>query len=416
MMSVFVDLLGERGFYWASRLLPALALVSYLCAPSSRWLTKKTRHVSKRCDDKRTNVVEMENGFMELIRKKCRKTGQSYMVIGGAGFLGKRLVEILLARGETKVAAFDIVKESPFSSDVEYFSGNILDSEALATALQGIDVVIFTAALIRFMDRMEFQYKVSHDVNVNGTQTVFEACVAAGIKTVLYCSTSHVAVPMQKSPDDIYVYDETSPLVTKATSPNHYGITKALAEKIAISFDGKAGMHVGIIRPCSGIFGLNDRLILQPDVVEGEATLMIPETILDWIFVDNLCYAFFLLENAIHRGKDICGVPICVSNGEPMTIDQFHNSFSEVSKDAVGREVKIIYAPRRFLYGLAYFVDFLKYCGATNLGKLGLLTPAMIDTASISHVLKSDRAKKSLGYEPFFTVRDGMRKTCLQAK
>ena len=161
---------------------------------------------------------------------------------------------------------------------------------------------------------------------------------------------------------------------------------------------------------------MNDRHISQPNVDDGEATLMIPETILDWIFVDNLCYAFFLLEVGIHVGKDICGAPICVSNGEPMTIDQFHNSFSEVSKDSVGREVKIIYAPRRFLYGLAYFVDFLKYCGGTDLGKLGLLTPAMIDTASISHVLKSDRAKKALGYEPFFSVRDGIRKTCIQAK
>ena len=36
--------------------------------------------------------------------------GESYLVVGGCGFLGRHIVEQLLARGETEVAVFDIVQ------------------------------------------------------------------------------------------------------------------------------------------------------------------------------------------------------------------------------------------------------------------------------------------------------------------
>lgn len=40
----------------------------------------------------------------------CEPTHESYLVVGGCGFLGRHIVEALLGRGETNVAVFDIVQ------------------------------------------------------------------------------------------------------------------------------------------------------------------------------------------------------------------------------------------------------------------------------------------------------------------
>ena len=341
-------------------------------------------------------------------------------MIGGAGFLGKRIVDALVRRGEMQVAAFDIVKESPFdeADGVTYISGDITNADSVASAVRDVDVVIMTAAIIRFMDRLDHQYELSHRVNVIGTETVMKACVEAGVSSVLYCSTSHVTVP-KRITSDIFVYSEESPYVTKDSSPNHYGVTKAEAERIAASYNGQKGTSVGIIRPCSGIFGPDDKLISQKDLDDGEAQLMIPETILDWVFVDNLVYAFFLLEKKLSiENSGVAGRAICVSNCEPRSIDEFHCMVKAAAKMEIEKEIRIVYLPRRFMYVIAHLVELILRFGvkSSQLGELDMLTPAMLDTASVSHVLRSDSAKKLLGYSPIFTVEEGCRLTCAEHK
>lgn len=68
--------------------------------------------------------------------------------------------------------------------------------------------------------------------------------------------------------------DESEPRVTRETMINHYGWTKAQAEKDALDADGSTladgrTMATCAVRPCSGIFGHDDRMIIQRLVSEA---------------------------------------------------------------------------------------------------------------------------------------------------
>jgi sterol-4alpha-carboxylate 3-dehydrogenase (decarboxylating) len=61
----------------------------------------------------------------------------SYLVIGGCGFLGRHIVEQLLARGEQAVAVFDLVQRH-HDKNVTFFTGDICNPNDLGSALQKV--------------------------------------------------------------------------------------------------------------------------------------------------------------------------------------------------------------------------------------------------------------------------------------
>jgi hypothetical protein len=75
--------------------------------------------------------------------------GDQYLVVG-VGFLGQRMVNRLLERGESKIRCFDIVPNNPFegNKNVEYVVGNVLDKDDLKNAMKNVDTVYSTFALV----------------------------------------------------------------------------------------------------------------------------------------------------------------------------------------------------------------------------------------------------------------------------
>lgn len=73
------------------------------------------------------------------------------MVTGGSGFVGQRLVEMLVERGATKVVSFDIAekpKGALESAKVEYIKGDLTDKQSVMNACEDIDCVYHIAALV----------------------------------------------------------------------------------------------------------------------------------------------------------------------------------------------------------------------------------------------------------------------------
>jgi sterol-4alpha-carboxylate 3-dehydrogenase (decarboxylating) len=64
-------------------------------------------------------------------------TLESYLVIGGCGFLGKTIVNMLLERGESEVAVFDIVQRD-LDSRVRFFSGDLCDRTVMDDAINKV--------------------------------------------------------------------------------------------------------------------------------------------------------------------------------------------------------------------------------------------------------------------------------------
>ena len=61
---------------------------------------------------------------------------ETSLVIGGCGFLGRHIVEALVARG-IPVAVFDLVQRH-FDTNIQFFTGDIADEEAVSNAIRKV--------------------------------------------------------------------------------------------------------------------------------------------------------------------------------------------------------------------------------------------------------------------------------------
>ena len=118
----------------------------------------------------------------------------SYMVTGGSGFVGQRLVEMLVERGANKVVSFDISptpKDAMDSNKIEYVRGDLTNLEEVSKACVGIDVVYHIAALVGPYHPKDSYKKVNYD----GTLNVIEACKLNGIKRIVMSSSPSTRFP-----------------------------------------------------------------------------------------------------------------------------------------------------------------------------------------------------------------------------
>jgi nucleoside-diphosphate-sugar epimerase len=76
------------------------------------------------------------------------RAAKTFLVTGGAGFLGINLVRYLLARGQ-RVVSLDVAEFSyPERSQITEIQGDIRDRATVERAMAGVDLVIHTAAAL----------------------------------------------------------------------------------------------------------------------------------------------------------------------------------------------------------------------------------------------------------------------------
>jgi len=116
----------------------------------------------------------------------------TYLVTGGAGFIGTNIVKQLLADRHT-VRVIDNYaggkKEERIQAGAEYIDGDIRNDADLDIACAGVDGIFHLAALPRVTFSVEKPWE-THDVNVNGTLKVLLAAKRHGVKRVVFSSSS----------------------------------------------------------------------------------------------------------------------------------------------------------------------------------------------------------------------------------
>lgn len=109
-------------------------------------------------------------------------------VTGAAGFVGRNLVDQLVARGDTVVA---IDRQRPLGSSnvdsVSWVAADILDPGALTSAFEGVDVVYHLVAVITLRHTDDNAWRI----NTQGVRTVAEAALTAGVRRMVHCSSIH---------------------------------------------------------------------------------------------------------------------------------------------------------------------------------------------------------------------------------
>ena len=164
-------------------------------------------------------------------------------VIGGSGFIGSRLLDVLIERGH-EVTNFDrVIRDDAKVTTVE---GDVRSVAELTAASAGHDAIVNLAAEHRDDVQPLSRYT---EVNVDGAAAVAAAAVANGITRIVF--TSSVAV---------YGLDKVNPAEDWEPEPfNEYGRTKLLAEGVFSSWAADdATRSLAVIRP-SVVFGEGNR-------------------------------------------------------------------------------------------------------------------------------------------------------------
>jgi len=117
----------------------------------------------------------------------------SYLVTGGAGFIGSHIVERLKSQNNTVRVADDFSsgRRENVPAGVEVLEGDLADPEVAARAIAGVQYVIHQAAMPS-VPRSVKQPVETHRANVNATLNVLVAARDAGVKRVVFAGSSSV--------------------------------------------------------------------------------------------------------------------------------------------------------------------------------------------------------------------------------
>lgn len=152
---------------------------------------------------------------------------ETYLVTGGAGFIGSNIVDELIKRGKEVRVIDDFSTGSRDNlksvlNDIELIEGDIRDLDVMKRASEGCAVILHQAAL-RSVPRSVDDPFSSNEVNVTGTLSVLLAARAAGVKRVVYASSSSAygdtkALPKEESQRPLPI----SPYAVSKLTGEHY--------------------------------------------------------------------------------------------------------------------------------------------------------------------------------------------------
>jgi UDP-N-acetylglucosamine 4-epimerase len=312
-------------------------------------------------------------------------SGSTFLVTGGAGFIGSHLVEYLLNKGAGKVRVLDNfstgsrenIEDFKRSGSFQLIEGDIRNLDDCRTALDGVDYLLHEAAL-GSVPRSINDPITTNQVNVNGFLNILVAARDANVKRMVYAASSstygdHPALP------------KVEEQIGNPLSP--YAVSKYINELYASVFSRTYGFHSIGLRyfnvfgprqnpkgPYAAVIPLFVKAALnnEPPLINGDG-----ETSRDFTFVENVVQA----------------------NVKALFTDVQHHDVVNV---ACGDMTSLNDLWKMIAAGLDVNID-AKH-GPTR-------------TGDIKHSLASiEKAKKLFGYEPQIEMKDGLTQTINWAK
>jgi UDP-N-acetylglucosamine/UDP-N-acetyl-alpha-D-glucosaminouronate 4-epimerase len=267
----------------------------------------------------------------------------SYLVTGGAGFIGSHITEELVRRGHTVRVADSLItgKRSNLAhiAGVEFVEGDLADLAAAERAVRGIEYVLHQAA-IPSVPRSVKDPITSNSANITATLNVLVAARDAGVKRLVYAASSSAygdAASLPKRED----------MPTAPLSP--YALQKLVGEQYCRMFTDLYGFETVSIRyfnvfgprqdpgsPYSGVISVFAAAILAGDrpIIYGDG-----EQTRDFTYVSNVVDGVLRACEAPQASGEV----INVATGGRISLKELLNTM----KALVGSTVEPIYAETR---------------------------------------------------------------------
>ncbi len=180
-------------------------------------------------------------------KRKLTSEKTTYLVTGATGSWGPRVVQGLQeAGGRVRILSLEVPSTDGLPKGVEVRVCDITDRPAVESAMQGVDVVIHLAALLHAVDP-SWELRGDYErVNVEGTATVVQEALRAGVKRLVFSST-------------IAVYGSNGGQVLTENSPPYpetlYARTKLAAERIVLEAKRLGGEPFGVVLRLGAVYG-----------------------------------------------------------------------------------------------------------------------------------------------------------------
>ena len=306
---------------------------------------------------------------------------QHYLITGGAGFLGINVARYLLERGH-QVSSLDIADfDYPERDQINEIKGDIRDRALVDQSMEGIDIVIHTAAALPLYSPEDI-----YTTDIEGTRGLIESAYEHGVQRFIQISSTAV----YGIPDHHPLYEDD-----KLDGVGPYGEAKIEAEEVCRAYREK-GMCVPIIRPKSfigperlGVFAL-----FYDWAKDGRGFPMIGSgnnryQLLD---VEDLCDAIYLCATL---DRDTVNDTFNIGAKEFTTMKEDYQAVLDYA--GFGKHIRGFPAEP--------MIWTLRVLEALNLSPL---YKWVYETASKDSFVSIEKAEKVLGFKPKYSNKDAL--------
>jgi nucleoside-diphosphate-sugar epimerase len=304
-----------------------------------------------------------------------------YLITGGAGFLGINMARYLLAKGHA-VVSLDIAPfDYPERNQITEIRGDIRNRQDVEQAMQGVDIVIHTAAALPL-----YKPEDIYSTDIDGLRTVLDVAFANKVERVIHVSSTAV----YGIPDHHPLYEND-----KLQGVGPYGEAKVIAEQICQEYRDK-GLCVPIIRPKSfvgperlGVFALFYDWAKDgknfPVLGSGKNRYQLLD-------VEDLCEALYL------AATGDCAVVNDVFNIGAKEFTTLREDYQAVL-DYAGHGKRIVTLPAAPMIWTLRILEKLK---------LSPLYKWVYETVTEDSFVSIEKAERLLGYRPKYSNKDAL--------
>lgn len=310
---------------------------------------------------------------------------ETYLVTGGAGFVGSRMVAYLRNRGH-RVRAMTKRPPSPLggAASEDHTLGDVTDPASLPKAMRGCSVVFHCAWGGSILSD-------ARRINVAGTRNVVSAAAEANVRRVVHISS--LAVHGQVLPSEL---TEEYPMTA---SGDAYALSKAEGEREAFAAGREHGIEVVALRPTL-VYGPGAPLWVRNYFMrvkrERVSLLNGGEGLVNLIFVDDLLDGMW----AAAHCPDAAGAAFLMSGAVPVTWRAYLSAFAKMCGKPDPPAVPLWRSRWGLTWGRAY---------ALLTQRDPRVTRTDVELMSQRCHVSIAKARRQLRYAPRVNFEEGMR-------
>jgi nucleoside-diphosphate-sugar epimerase len=342
------------------------------------------------------------------------------VVTGGTGFVGIRVVEMLVERGAEKVISFDIVPKErippvvqPWNHPkIEWVVGDITDYDALSKVIKGADCVWHIAAAVGPFHPK----KIYRKVNYEGTLNVIRACKEHGVKKLVFSSSPSTRFQgsLFSRPNIDGLTEADMSTLPQKQYMQMYAETKAMGE-LAVTAAVDDNFLAVSVAPHQ-VYGPRDNLFM-PNVMEaagsGRLRIFGPGTNrICFSHVDNYAHALIIAERKLYPGSPVLGKFYITTDGdthpEPKAYCIFWKEIEVACRGLGFASIeKKAHLPFWFIYIVALFAEVIGWLSGTVF-KLNVFNVFVL---TMNRWFDISAAEKDLEFKPIIGFREGWADT-----